>query len=170
VSIDNADGKEVFRIIVRETGDAAGSYSRSYHDEYDFRSVSDARNANCHGIFRDPLKYKVSKYRVHYELIEDDVPGETDPPGDPIFLALFGGVVIDLFGKEVRRILGPLHYRPAAIKSRSCATCAHCLFWEVGSKRFRKCDLVTPGGFPSSAATDVRARWVCDAWEKEKGT
>ena len=63
----------VFRIIDRETGDAQGSYSRACCDEFDFRSATEARNANCHGIFQDAEKYKIAKYRVTYELIEDDV-------------------------------------------------------------------------------------------------
>ena len=62
----------VFRIINNETGEATGSYSRAYCDEYDFNSVSDARTANCHGIFKDEEKYSISKYRVTYELIETD--------------------------------------------------------------------------------------------------
>lgn len=61
----------VFQIINRETGEAQGSYSRAYCDEYDFESVEQARSANCHGVFQSP-KYKIAKYRVTYELIEDD--------------------------------------------------------------------------------------------------
>lgn len=62
----------VYRIINKETGDAVGSYSRAYCDEYDFSSVREARTANCHGVFEDRDKYKISKYRVTYELIEDE--------------------------------------------------------------------------------------------------
>jgi hypothetical protein len=65
--------EEVFRIIDRETGKAVGSYSRAYCDEFDFRSAEEARDANCHDIFQDREKYKIAKYRVIYELIEDDV-------------------------------------------------------------------------------------------------
>jgi len=61
----------VFRIINNETGEAVGSYSRAYCDEFDFRSEDEARNANCHGIFQDEKKYSIAKYRVTYELIED---------------------------------------------------------------------------------------------------
>ena len=64
--------KEVFRIIDRETDKPVGSYSRAYHDEFDFNSAGQARNANCHGMFEDRQKYKINKYRVTYELIEDD--------------------------------------------------------------------------------------------------
>lgn len=62
----------VFRIIDRNSGEAVGSYSRAYCDEYDFSSVSEARNANCHGMFEDKEKYKIVKYKVTYTLIEDD--------------------------------------------------------------------------------------------------
>jgi len=64
--------KDVYRIRLRKSGAVQGVYSRNYHDEYDFNSVSGARDANCHGIYKDTDKYKVSKYRVTYELIEDD--------------------------------------------------------------------------------------------------
>ena len=63
----------VFRILRRETGEAVGSYSRACCDEYDFRSADAARSANWHGMFENREKYKIAKYRVTYELIEDDV-------------------------------------------------------------------------------------------------
>ena len=69
----------VYRIITRSTGEANGSYSRAYCDEYDFRSVEEARTAHCHGVFEDKAKFKIAKYRVIYELIEDDVDGDNAP-------------------------------------------------------------------------------------------
>ena len=65
--------EEVYRIIDRTTGEAVGSYSRAYCDEYDFYSAHDARTANCHGIFDDRKRYAIAKYRVTYELIDPDV-------------------------------------------------------------------------------------------------
>ena len=62
----------IFRIIERESGEVIGSYSRAYCNEYDFDSVGEARNANCHGIFEDKKKYKIAKYKVTYTLIEED--------------------------------------------------------------------------------------------------
>ena len=62
----------VFRIIDKSSGNPVGSYSRAYHDEYDFNSVSEARNANCHGMFENKEKYKIAKYKVTYTLIEED--------------------------------------------------------------------------------------------------
>ena len=62
----------VYRIIVRETGEATGSYSRACCDEYDFNSADQARSANCHGMFEDKGKYAIAKYRVTYELLDSD--------------------------------------------------------------------------------------------------
>ena len=68
----------VYRIINKESGKAQGSYSHAYLsrgaycDEFDFNSVSEARAANCHGLFEDRDKYKIAKYKITYELIEDD--------------------------------------------------------------------------------------------------
>ena len=66
----------IFRIIDKDSGESAGSYSRSCCDEYDFGSAESARDANCHGMFKDKQKYKIAKYRVTYELIADDVDGD----------------------------------------------------------------------------------------------
>ena len=60
----------IYRIISKSNGEAVGSYSRAYCDEFDFNSVSEARNANCQ--FKDEEKYKIAKYKVTYELIEDN--------------------------------------------------------------------------------------------------
>lgn len=62
----------VYRIIERQSGVAQGSYSRSCSDEYDFQSVNEARNANCYGIFKDEKRYKIVKYKVTYEIIDED--------------------------------------------------------------------------------------------------
>jgi len=63
--------QEVYKII-NESGEAEGVYTRGNYDKYDFGSVESARSANCHGIYKDKVKYKISKYRVTYELIDDD--------------------------------------------------------------------------------------------------
>jgi hypothetical protein len=62
----------VFRIIMRATGEAVGSYSRACHDEYDFDSADAARHANVHGKFEDKREYAIAKYRVTYELMDDE--------------------------------------------------------------------------------------------------
>ena len=63
----------IFRIIDRKTGEAQGSYSRAYCDEYDFESVYRARHANVHGVFENVVKYAIAKYKVTYELLEMNV-------------------------------------------------------------------------------------------------
>ena len=68
--------EEVYRIINRETGAIEGSYSRAYCTEYDFASPEEARNSNVHGEYKSRAKYGIARYRVTYELIDDDV----DPP------------------------------------------------------------------------------------------
>ena len=62
----------IYRIISKETGGCVGSYSRAYCDEYDFSSVEGARNANCHNEFKKRYKYNIAKYKVIYELLDDD--------------------------------------------------------------------------------------------------
>lgn len=57
--------------IINSDGVAQGSYSRACCDEYDFESVEQARNANCHGVFLSP-QFTIAKYRVTYELLTDD--------------------------------------------------------------------------------------------------
>ena len=64
----------VYRIINRETGAAVGSYSRACCDGFDFESAEQARRANCHDIYEDRTKYAIAKYRVTYELLEEDSP------------------------------------------------------------------------------------------------
>lgn len=67
--------EKVFRIIDRTSGKSVGSYSRAYCDEYDFSSPEEARDANCHDIFKDKGKYAIAEYRVTYELVNPDVDG-----------------------------------------------------------------------------------------------
>lgn len=66
----------IYRIIDRATGEKQGSYSRAYCDEYDFGSPEQARNSNCHGIFQDKNRFAIARYRVTYELIDDDCDRE----------------------------------------------------------------------------------------------
>lgn len=66
----------VFRIINRANGQAVGSYSRTYCDEYDFNSVREARTANYHGEFEKKKKYSIAEYEVTYKLINPDCDKE----------------------------------------------------------------------------------------------
>lgn len=68
--------EETYIIRNRDNGDdiiPVGSYSRAYRDEYYFRSADSARDANCHGMYTDASKYKISKVRITYEIIEEDI-------------------------------------------------------------------------------------------------
>jgi len=62
---------EVYKII-NKAGETEGVYSRSYHDVYEFSSIEEARSSNCHDVYKDKAKYKIAKYKVTYELIDDD--------------------------------------------------------------------------------------------------
>jgi len=66
-------GGIIYKIIARRTGSSLGAYCRSYHNDYDFHSVDEARSANVHGLYKDAASYRVAKYRVRLELIDDDV-------------------------------------------------------------------------------------------------
>lgn len=72
--------REVARIFHRENGAPVGSYSRACHDVFEFATPEKARRDNVHGMFEDRIKYRIARYRVRYELIEEDVfpPTEED--------------------------------------------------------------------------------------------
>lgn len=72
----NNKNKVIYQIINHESGEIEGAYSRAYHTEYEFNSIDSARHSNCHGEYKDRVKYKIKKYKVTYELIDDDI----DPP------------------------------------------------------------------------------------------
>ena len=75
--MDNKTINTVYKIF-DNNDNLQGAYSRSYHTEYKFDSLDEARNSNCHGEYKDKAKYKIKKYKVTYELIDDNV----DPPTD----------------------------------------------------------------------------------------
>jgi len=62
---------EIIYRIINNDGNFIGSYSRAYCDEYDFNSAEEARDSNCHGMFKDKEKYKIAKYKVTYELLDE---------------------------------------------------------------------------------------------------
>ena len=66
------EDKIVYLIRNRETNELNGAYSRSYSTQYEFPSLSSARNSNVHGTFQDTDLYKVQKYKVTYTLLNDD--------------------------------------------------------------------------------------------------
>lgn len=62
----------IYMIRDMKTGEHVGSYDRSYGDKYHFNSASEAINHNCHGLFKDRDNYRISEYKVTYELVNDD--------------------------------------------------------------------------------------------------
>ncbi len=64
--------KTVYRIFDRKNGWLEGAYSRAYCTEYDFESAADARHSNVYDIYENREKYRIAKYRVTYELLDDD--------------------------------------------------------------------------------------------------
>lgn len=72
------NAKVIYQIIQKTDdgfftkGAIVGSYSRAYHDEVEFRSIEDARNANCHGEFLDKEKYAIRKVLVTYTVLEEE--------------------------------------------------------------------------------------------------
>lgn len=63
---------ETYRILDKTSNEPQGVYWRGNYDKYDFESVESARSSNVHGIYEDKGKYKIAKYKVTYELIDDD--------------------------------------------------------------------------------------------------
>ena len=88
----------VFRIIDREGGWPCGSYSRACCGEYDFNSIREAREANCHGMFKNKEKYQIAKYRVTYKLIDEDCDIFLEPTPMTIDEKFFWAVALAVFG------------------------------------------------------------------------
>lgn len=59
----------VYRIWDTQRKEYVGSYSRSYHDEFDFPSEQAALNANVHGMFKNP-KYEIHKCLREYRRLD----------------------------------------------------------------------------------------------------
>lgn len=65
--------KIVYRIIHKATGTAGYKEGHQFSDDtYDFDSIFKARDADFYREFKDKDKYNIAKYRVIYELIDDN--------------------------------------------------------------------------------------------------
>lgn len=62
----------IYKIINNETGELEGAYNRSYYTQYEFSSPGEARSSNVHNIFRNKREYRIQKWKVTYELVDDD--------------------------------------------------------------------------------------------------
>lgn len=49
-----------------------GVYCSSSHDEYEFGSIAEARQSNCHGTYLDADKYDIHKVEVSRERIDGE--------------------------------------------------------------------------------------------------
>ncbi len=72
--------KIMCRIIDRDTGKQQSSYERGNYHKFEFDSAYHARLSNCHGEFTSP-SYKIVKYKVTYEVIDDDCDIEEELKG-----------------------------------------------------------------------------------------
>jgi hypothetical protein len=93
----------IYKIVDNDTGEFSGSYSRSCHTDYEFSSVRSARDSNVHGVFYDKRKYRIQKWKVTYELIEDDIDPyvQTSIPMYKDYLAR--KTLRDMFMADMRR-------------------------------------------------------------------
>jgi hypothetical protein len=65
--------KTIYTLINNASGIREGAYSRAYYTQYEFGSARAARASNVNEIFKDKRRYRVQKWKVTYELINDDV-------------------------------------------------------------------------------------------------
>ena len=61
---------KVFKIWNKKTESYTGSYSRAYHDVYNFDSEGHALNANVHGIFKDTETHEIHEVEIIEKLIK----------------------------------------------------------------------------------------------------
>ena len=90
--------KEVFTIVDRKVGHRQGAYSRACRTEYEFDTLHSAKNSNVHGKYKNRAKYKIQKWKVTYELIEDDVD---KPSEEELELERVTEAIYDEIEKEV---------------------------------------------------------------------
>jgi len=62
--------KKVFKIWDKKLKKYTGSYSRAYHDEYEFDSEDSAFNANVHGMYHDTDTYEIHEIEISEKLIK----------------------------------------------------------------------------------------------------
>ncbi len=104
--------KYVYTIIDNTTGERAGAYSRAYHTEYEFSSPQDARTSNINDKFKDKRRYKLQKWKVTYELIEDDcdpflqdvIPHYKDYLADKQFYEAINKNIYEAYGTAFRQM------------------------------------------------------------------
>jgi hypothetical protein len=58
----------VYCIVDNETNKIVPCYFQFSGDKYNFNSIEEARESNCHGIFKDKDRYRIAKFKVTEEL------------------------------------------------------------------------------------------------------
>ena len=72
----------IYRVVDIEKGTFCQAYSRAYCYEVDFESAEEARSSLFNDEYQDREKYKIAKYRVTYELVDDDCDAVEDRNGN----------------------------------------------------------------------------------------
>jgi hypothetical protein len=70
--MEKVSPKIIYKIIDRKTGDTQSSYQRGNYHKFEFESAYSARLSNCHGVYTDKEQFKIVKYKVTYEVIDED--------------------------------------------------------------------------------------------------
>lgn len=68
--------KTVYKIFNKKEGKYTGSYSRAYHDVYEFSSPEQALNSNCHDTYHDTDKYEIHEVEIVETLVAPVPPKE----------------------------------------------------------------------------------------------
>lgn len=63
--------KFIYRIVEIATGKVVPCYFQFRGDIYDFDSVNEARDSNCHGVFQDKTKYRIIQVEITETIIQD---------------------------------------------------------------------------------------------------
>ena len=98
---------EVYRIIDKQSNEPQGVYWRGNYDKYDFESVESARSSNVHGIYKDKVKYNIAKYKVTYQLIDNDCDNSNSdkeyvPPPYDSLMEVLGDALIKSIGNRAK--------------------------------------------------------------------
>ena len=62
--------KRIFKIWDKQNNCYTGSYSRSFHNVYEFDSADSAVNDNCHDMFHNTDKYEIHEVEITEKKIQ----------------------------------------------------------------------------------------------------
>jgi hypothetical protein len=78
MKLKQQEGHYIYRIVDNRTNEIVPCYFQFGGDIYDFNSVKEARESNCHGVFKDKDKYRIAKFKVIEELECDNCDPATE--------------------------------------------------------------------------------------------